>query len=89
MTWEIITGFTVLLGAVISIMNVVVKVNRSLISLEETVRQLRAYMERQGTKNEHFYNELNILDKRVTVLEEKMIADTSPREGTKTLRRTV
>ena len=71
MTWEIITGFTVLLGAVISIMNVVVRVNRSLISLEETVRQLRKYMERQGAKNEHFYNELNTLDKRVTLLEEK------------------
>ena len=89
MTWEIITGFTVLLGAVISIMNVVVKVNRSLISLEETVRQLRTYMERQGTKNEHFYSELNILDKRVTVLEEKLIVDTSPRDGIKPVRRTV
>lgn len=73
MTWEIITGFTVLLGAVISIMNVVVRVNRSLISLEETVRQLKTYMERQGAKNEHFYNELNILDKRVTLLEERTI----------------
>ena len=89
MTWEIITGFTVLLGAVISVMNVVVKVNRSLISLEETVRQLKTYMERQGTKNEHFYNELNILDKRVTVLEEKLIADTSSRDGTSFIKRTV
>ncbi|MBQ7670258.1 MAG: hypothetical protein IJS45_06010 [Clostridia bacterium] len=73
----------------ISIMNVVVKVNRSLISLEETVRQLRTYMERQGTKNEHFYSELNIFDKRVTVLEEKLIVDTSPRDGIKPVRRTV
>lgn len=83
MTWEIITGFTVLLGAVISIMNVVVKVNRSLISLEETVRQLRTYMERQGSKNEHFYSELNILDKRVTVLEEKFLRGGALRDGTR------
>lgn len=71
MTWEILSGFTVLLGAVISIMNVVVRVNRSLISLEETVRQLKEYMEHQGAKNEHFYRQLNILDKRVTLLEER------------------
>ncbi len=71
MTWEIISGFAVLLGAVISIMNVVIKVNRTLTSLEETVRQLKDYMEHQGAKNEHFFRELNILDKRVTLLEER------------------
>ena len=70
MTWEILSGFVVLLGAVISIMNVVVKVNRSLISLEETVRQLLGYIEKQDRRNGHFYSELNILDKRVTLLEE-------------------
>lgn len=73
MTWEIVTGFIVLLGAVISIMNVVVKVNRTLVSLEETVRQLKDYMEKQGDKNEHFYNALASLDKRVTILEEKAL----------------
>jgi|GEM_PF-1122774 len=71
MSWELISGFCVLLGAVISIMNVVVKVNRSLISLEETVRQLKSYMEKQDKRNGHFYSELNILDKRVTLLEER------------------
>ena len=69
MTWEIVSGFTVLLGAVISIMNVVVRVNRSLISLEETVRRLTEYIEKQDAKNEHFYSKLNTLDKRVTLLE--------------------
>ncbi len=69
MTWEIISGFVVLLGAVISIMNVVVKVNRSLISLEETVRRLNDYIEKQDERNGHFYRELNMLDKRVTVIE--------------------
>ena len=69
MTWEIVSGFAVLLGAVISIMNIVVKVNRSLISLEETVRRLMDYMEKQDERNGHFYDQLNILDKRVTLLE--------------------
>ena len=73
MTWEIISGFTVLLGAVISVMNIVVRVNRSLISLEETVRQLKDYMEKQDKRNGHFYSELNILDKRVTLLEERAL----------------
>lgn len=73
MTWEIISGFAVLLGAVISIMNIVVRVNRSLISLEETVRSLKIYMEKQDKRNGHFYSELNILDKRVTLLEEKAL----------------
>ena len=73
MTWEILSGFAVLLGAVISIMNIVVKVNKSLISLEETVRSLKVYMEKQDIKNGHFYDELNILDKRVTLLEERAL----------------
>ena len=72
MTWEIISGFVVLLGAVISIMNVVVKVNRSLISLEETVRRLNRYIEKQDERNGHFYRELNTLDKRVTLIESVM-----------------
>ena len=69
MTWEIVSGFAVLLGAVISIMNIVVRVNRSLISLEETVRRLTGYIEKQDARNEHFYSKLNTLDKRVTLLE--------------------
>lgn len=69
MTWEIVSGFAVLLGAVISIMNIVVRVNRSLISLEETVRRLMEYIEKQDERNGHFYDQLNILDKRVTLLE--------------------
>ena len=69
MTWEIISGFTVLLGAVISVMNIVVKVNKTLISLEATVRRLTDYMEAQDKRNGHFYSNLSSLDKRVTLLE--------------------
>ncbi len=75
MTWEILSAFIVLLGAVISIMNVVVKVNKTLISLEETVRVLREYIEKQDKKNGHFYNQLNILDKRVSIIEKTLYTE--------------
>ena len=80
MTWEIVSGLAVLLGALISIMNIVVKVNRSLISLEETVRRLQDYIEKQDGKNGHFFTKLNILDKRVTLLEEFSSRGRSPRK---------
>ena len=72
MTWEILSAFIVLLGAVISIMNIVVRVNRTLISLEETVRGLKEYIEKQDKKNGHFYNQLNILDKRISIVEKTL-----------------
>ncbi len=72
MTWEILSAFIVLLGAVISIMNIVVKVNKTLISLEDTVRSLKEYIEKQDKRNGHFYSQLNILDKRVTLLESEI-----------------
>ena len=50
-------------------MNIVVKVNKTLISLEETVRGLKEYIEKQDKKNGHFYNQLNILDKRISIIE--------------------
>lgn len=69
MTWEIISALIVLLGAFISVLNVVVRVNRTLVSLERTVQTLIGYIEKQDKKNGHFYSGLNILDKRVTLLE--------------------
>lgn len=69
MTWEIMSGLIVLFGAFLSVMNVVVKVNRTMVSLEKTVQSLKEYMEKQEKRNEHFYSVLNILDKRVTLIE--------------------
>lgn len=69
MTWEILSGLAVLLGSVISIMNVVVKVNRALTSLEETVRRLKDFVERQDGRNARVERGLGSLDKRVTILE--------------------
>ena len=69
MTWEIMSGLIVISGAFLSVMNVVIRVNRTLVSLEKTVQSLKEYMEKQERRNEHFYSVLNILDKRVTVIE--------------------
>ena len=69
MTWEIVTGLIVLTGGFISVMNVVIKVNRTLITLEEAVRNLREYIEMQDKRNEHFFDSLNNLDKRVAIVE--------------------
>ncbi len=74
MSWEIISGLIVLIGAFISMMNVVVRVNRSLVSLERTVQNLMDYMEKQEKRNGHFYSMLNILDKRVTVIENRVFS---------------
>ena len=46
MTWEIMSGLIVLSGAFISVMNVVIRVNRTLVSLEKTVQSLKEYMEK-------------------------------------------
>ncbi len=72
MSWEIVSGLIVLIGAFISMMNVVVRVNRSLVSLERTVQNLMDYMEKQEKRNGHFFSALNILDKRVTVIENRI-----------------
>lgn len=69
MTWEIVSGLIMLAGSFISVLNVVVKVNRTLVSLEKTVQDLIGYMEKQEKRNGHFFSSLNILDKRVTVIE--------------------
>lgn len=71
MTWEILSGLIVILGAFISVMNVVVRVNKTLINLEATVRRLTEYMDAQEKRNGHFYDRLNNLDKRITLLENR------------------
>ena len=76
MTWEIVAGLILLSGGFISVMNVVVRVNRTLTALEETVRNLKDYIEKQDKRNGHFYEGLNILDKRVTVLEKELFGNT-------------
>ena len=54
MTWEIAVGFFTILPSLIAAMGVVVKVNRTLTMLDDSVRQLTRFMEKQSGKNHDF-----------------------------------
>ena len=54
MTWEIAVGFCTILTSLIAAMGVVVKVNRTLTMLDDSVRQLTRFMEKQSEKNHGF-----------------------------------
>jgi hypothetical protein len=69
MTWEIAVGMFGIISAFIAVMNIVVKVNSTLLKLESAVVQLKATMEHQSDKNAHFYTELSEHEKRISVLE--------------------
>ncbi len=69
MTWEITVGMFGIISAFIAVMSVVVKVNSTLSKLECAVLQLKEFMERQSSKNEHFYTELAEHEKRISNLE--------------------
>ena len=72
MTWEILCGFFTLLSALIALGTVLVKLIRTLTNLESAVRELRDFITRQSGKNEFFYKELIRLDKKLTLLEERL-----------------
>lgn len=69
MTWEIFVGLTTLLTSFLSIMSVVVKVNRSLVSLESAVKQMTSTLEKQQRKNSAFSSQLLDHEKRLIRLE--------------------
>lgn len=69
MTWEIAVGMFGIISAFIAVMNIVVKVNSTLLKLESAVVQLKVTMEHQSDKNAHFYTELSEHEKRISVLE--------------------
>ncbi|MBQ8474153.1 MAG: hypothetical protein IJ499_00630, partial [Clostridia bacterium] len=55
--------------ALVAIIGVVIKVNSSLVQLTDAVKELRAFMEKQERKNSKFYEQLNDLETRVTIIE--------------------
>ncbi len=69
MTWEILVGLTTLLTPFLSVMSVVVKVNRSLVSLENAVKQMTATLEKQHKKNGSFATQLSDHEKRILLVE--------------------
>lgn len=69
--WETVAGAVTLIGAFISVMTVVVKVNRTMTRLEEAVRQLREFIENQDERNEHFVSKLASHETRISLLENR------------------
>ena len=70
-SWEIIAGLVTLLGAFISVMTVVVKVNGTLTRLDEAVRQLRAALSDQQKQSDAFADTLAAHETRISLLEER------------------
>ena len=69
MTWEIAVGFFTILSSFLAAMSVVVKVNRTLTMLDDSVRQLKIFMEKQSAKNHGFGKLLSEHEVRLIRLE--------------------
>lgn len=69
MTWEIFVGLATAVTAFFPIVSVVLKLNRSLASLEAAVKQLQAYMEKQSGRNHGFSDRLMDHEMRLVRLE--------------------
>ncbi len=69
MTWEIMTGLMTLCGSLIAVLNIVIRLNRTLTSLEETVRRLDESVHEQSAKNRIFYEKIGDHEIRLSLLE--------------------
>ena len=72
MTWEIMLGIFALVGALIPVMNIVVKVNKTLCSLEIVVKQIKECIEDQSAKNGIFFTRLSQHEVRLAKIEDKL-----------------
>ena len=71
MTWEIAVGFFTIVTSFLAAMSAVVKVNRTLTMLDDSVRQLTRFMERQSEKNHGFGKLLSEHEIRLIRLEDE------------------
>lgn len=69
MTWEIFAGLATAITAFFPVLSVVLKLNRSLVSLEAAVKQLHEYMEKQSGRNHGFSERLMDHERRLVRLE--------------------
>ena len=69
--WEKVVGLTALISACIPLLGVVLKLNRSLVALEEAVKQLRSYIEKQSERNHGFSDRLLDHERRLVKLESR------------------
>lgn len=70
MEWEIILGLCTILSAFIAVFNIVIRVNKTLCSLEVVVRQIKECLEKQSEKNGVFFGRLAEHEIRLTKLED-------------------
>ena len=75
MTWEIAVGFFTIISTFSAILSSVMKVNRTLTQLDDSVRQLKDFMERQSDKNEAFGKILTQHEIRLLRLEDERKED--------------
>lgn len=69
MTWEIMTGLMTLCGSLIAVFNVVVRLNRTLTSLEAAVVRLDESVHEQSEKNRTFFEKIGNHETRLSLLE--------------------
>ena len=74
MTWEIVLGLFTLLSAFLAVFNIVVKVNRTLCSLEISVNRLNEFLEKQTDMNEKFLGTLTEHGVKIARIEDKIAA---------------
>ena len=72
MTWEITLGIFAILSAFIAVFNIVVRVNKTLCSLEAVVKQIKECLEHQSEKNGLFFSRLSEHDIRLTRIEDRL-----------------
>jgi len=71
MTWDIAVGFFTIISTFSAVLSSVMKVNRTLTQLDDSVRQLKDFMERQSDKNEAFGKILTQHELRLLRLEDE------------------
>jgi septal ring factor EnvC (AmiA/AmiB activator) len=79
MTWEITLGIFSIVSAFLAVMKVVVRVNRTLTTLEETVKRLNESIERQSVKNEKIFCQLGSHELRLSRLEDMKLSSAKER----------
>ena len=63
MTWEIAVGLFTIVSAFVAVMNIVVRINKTLTMLDMSVNRLNESMKHQSEKNRLIFDELGITKK--------------------------
>ena len=69
MSIEIIAGLGTVLTALVSLMGVVIRASKTLVALEEAVKQLKSFMEAQSKKNNGFLKQIVDHERRIAQIE--------------------